>query len=99
MTVVVVSLRESARSLPLAERERRRAVAEAATSLVLLRAVVAAAIGAGEWRSATQAAEDVFVVDPRSLRRMLDGKLGIPDAIRLKSIKLAWAFGVEVPCS
>lgn len=91
------SLREMARRLPLAVREARITSAQLASDAVLLRAVVSAGVGAGEWRSTTDAAR-AFVVDDRTLRRWLaDDALALPGtALRSKLMALAFAFAVEV---
>jgi hypothetical protein len=91
-----VSLRESARQLPLNERARRFNTVRSASAGDLLRAVHAAAVGAGEWKSAHDAAANVFVVNERTMRRWLTGSEPIPLAVHHKLYKLAWAFGVEI---
>jgi hypothetical protein len=96
MSAVVQSLRGAARALPLAERKRRQAQAVAAPDLALLHAVLRIGIEGGEWKSATDFAERCLVVKPRTLRRWLEGDpfLKLPEAIRDKLERLAWAFGI-----
>ena len=93
-----VGLRALARALPDDERVRRLVRVRAASDLALLRAVVGDGVGRGEGRSTTDCAERAFGVEPRTLRRWLtEQQLVLPDEIRTKVERLAWAFGVEVP--
>lgn len=91
-----LGLRETARRLPLFERHRRMVTAQKASAHNLLVAVHCAALAAGEWRSAGQAATEVFDVSDRRYRRMLEAKETVPMFMHKKLVKLAWAFGVEV---
>lgn len=94
---VAPSLRELARHLPAAERSRRIATALGASDARLLRAVVAAGVGAGEWPSTSHVAFWVFDVDERTFRRWLSSPLVVlPGPVRGKLEKLAFAFAVEV---
>lgn len=98
MTAERVGLRAVARALPDGERVRRLATVRAASDLELLRAVVGEGVGGGEWRSTTDCAERAFGVEPRTLRRWLtEQRLVLPEGVRTKLERLAWAFGVEVP--
>lgn len=91
-------LRALARGLADGERMRRMATVTAASDLALLRAVVGAGVGGGEWRSTSDCAERALVVEPRTLRRWLSGDeaLVLPEAVRTKLEVLAFAFAVEV---
>jgi hypothetical protein len=96
-TAPVGSLRELARGLPIDVRAQRMGLANAASDAALLRAVVSAGVGAGEWRSTADVAERAFVVDDRTLRRWLaDDAVCLPAAIRTRLLQFAWAFAVEV---
>lgn len=90
-------LRSLARALPLEERRRRLESVYQAADVQLLRAVVEAGVGGGEWRSTSDCAERAFVVEARTLRRWLaDEALVLPEPLRSKLERLAFAFGVEV---
>jgi hypothetical protein len=96
-TLMRPSLREVARRMPEHERRRRIVACHAASDVELLRAVVSAGIGGGEWRSTSDCAERALVVSPRTLRRWLDDEhLVLSEAVRTKLERLAFAFGVEV---
>jgi len=88
--------RASVRDLSVDERKRRIATVRAAAPVDRLRAVVAAMIGCGEWRSNVAIAEHVFVVDDRRFRRWISGEEDISTAALKKVFHLAWSFGVEV---
>lgn len=97
MTCFPSTLRDDARSMPMSERVELRSAARRATDAVLLRAVVAAGVGGGEWRSTSDAADRAFVVDDRTLRRWLaDPNVSLPHAVRDRLERLAWAFAVDV---
>lgn len=97
MIVASNGLRAAARALPVDERHRLLELAKAASDARLLRAVVSAGVGGGEWRSTSDAADRAFVVDDRTLRRWLaDQNVELPRAVRDRLERLAWAFGVDV---
>lgn len=96
-TAPAVSLRAAARSLSHDERKRRLATVRRASDAQLLRAVLSAGIGGGEWRSSAHCASDAFAIEPRTMRDWLaNDYLALSRAIRAKLLDLAWQFGVEV---
>lgn len=88
-------LRAAASRLPLFERRRRMALVHKTPAVVVLRAVLAAGLGE-EWDSASDFAERVLVVAPRTLRRWLAGTDEVPLAIEKKVGRLAFAFGLDM---
>jgi hypothetical protein len=94
------TMRELARAVPLAERDEKLQRVQLASHAALLRAVVSAGVGGGDWRSTSDCAARGLVVDDRTLRRWLqDDALVLPVAVRDRLIEFAWAFGVDVPAS
>lgn len=91
------TLRALARALPDVERRRRLATVYQASDSALLRAVVSAGVGSGEWASTSECAARSLVVSGRTLRRWLDDEfVDLPAPVREKLEVLAFAFGVEV---
>lgn len=90
------TLREVARALPLHERHRRMATVHAASDAALLRAVLAAGLGADEWHSTGDFAERAGVT-PRRMRRMIeDDAVILAEPMRTMLERYAFAFGVEL---